>query len=131
MLTCPIQAQEGVRVLTKNGLNIRKGPNLSSEVIGILPYGYYVELVEKTDKELSVVIDGTKIKGNWAKINFSNGFEIVAEQNSGYVFDAFLGKNSCNYECSVRKIDEKTFLLLKKDAYKNKSYRKIDDFEKI
>ena len=77
----------GMYVNSREGLNVRKSPSLSSEKIGALKYGEYIGVVEEGE---IVTIDG--IKARWAKIIIDHDGNDAAEDynNYGWVFGGYL-----------------------------------------
>ena len=64
------------------GLNLRVAPALGSEDILLLEYGHEVEIKSDPTKEEKIEVGG--MLGNWV--------EVHANQQQGYVFDAYLTK---------------------------------------
>ena len=57
-------AVKSAKIIAHMGLNVREGASLSSKILGALPYGAVVEVIE--------------VFGDWDKIIYSGGY--------GYVF---------------------------------------------
>ncbi|MCL1833053.1 MAG: SH3 domain-containing protein [Leptospirales bacterium] len=65
-------------VATKSGLNLRSGPNKSSKVITLIPFGAKVTIVKSDGNE--IFLDGRY--GKWVNVKYGN--------NTGSVFSGFL-----------------------------------------
>ena len=72
----------GEYVTAKSGLLCREKPN--GKVIHKFSYGTEVEIIDRTDIELTINDDGKTITGNWVEVRIENS------NKTGYVFDGFL-----------------------------------------
>lgn len=77
-----VEAFSGEYVIAKSGLLCRDKPN--GKVIHKFPYGTEVEIIDRTDIELTINDGGKKITGNWVEVRIENS------NKTGYVFDGFL-----------------------------------------
>lgn len=77
-------------VKAPNGLIIRNDANKTSKRIGKLQYGDRVDIINITDKPISVLDEGVAINGFWTEINQGK------HNPKGYVFNGFLSPKALN-----------------------------------
>ncbi|QXP58988.1 SH3 domain-containing protein [Olleya sp. HaHaR_3_96] len=87
----------GSYVTAESGLLCREVPN--GKIIYKFPYGTEVEIIDRTDIELTITDDGKEITGDWVKVKAKNS------NKTGYVFDGFL---KSAWELDPQKIAELT-----------------------
>lgn len=80
-------------VAAPSGLTVRNEPSISSEKLGKLPSGEYLELIEDTGKFLSIIDNGIPVNGNWLKVKRMNHSWDNKPSLTGYVFSGYLLKN--------------------------------------
>lgn len=76
-------------VRAKNGLNVRKTPDLQGEKIGKLPNKTQVKITFNPGIQLTIQDDGKTIHGQWVKILAHIS---PSQRINGYVFDGFLSE---------------------------------------
>ncbi|TYP74190.1 SH3 domain-containing protein [Aquimarina intermedia] len=80
-------AQEIFFVKAKNGLIIRELPDIKSKRIGKFRDGHKVEVIERTDKSLTIWDSQEEITGRWYKVRSFNQYPSPIV---GYVFNQYL-----------------------------------------
>jgi hypothetical protein len=65
-------------VVAFSGLKLRVGPGLDQPVLSVIPYGEQIEIIQDTEKSISV----EWLEGKWTKVKFEN--------TEGYIFDGFV-----------------------------------------
>jgi len=125
----------------ENGLNVRSESNLSSKKINKIPFGTLVEKISDTDKYLTINDNGNKIKGKFVKIKYTNdSYFLPKEKNDtgyaifreGYVFDAYLTKQTNNDLVQIEKIEKPEYFKLLKQVNKITSKtKKISDLDSV
>lgn len=79
--------QKTLYVTAENGLIVRDSPSKTGERIGKIPFAEKVQIIEKTDIELSIRDEGETLRGHWVKVEYlEDEFDIPI----GYVFDGYL-----------------------------------------
>ncbi|WP_405248098.1 hypothetical protein [Cellulophaga sp. Asnod2-G02] len=125
----------------ENGLNVRSESSLSSKKLNKIPFGTLVEKTSDTDKYLTINDNGNKVKGKFVKIKYTNEDYFLPEEKNdtgyviyreGYVFDAFLTKQTNNDLVQIEKIEKSEYFKLLKQANKiNSKTKKISDLDSV
>ncbi|GAA4108832.1 hypothetical protein GCM10022393_05180 [Aquimarina addita] len=125
-------AQEGYYVVANSGLIVRDQPSLQGTNIAKLPYGYPINIIEKTNHQLTITDQDKKIHGFWIKIKLTyTGYLIPQEQTTGYIFDGFIEKKNYKHQLALQKINQATFCnLMYRDTQWDTNI-KIGDYNKI
>lgn len=82
-------------VTAESGLLCRDKPH--GNVIHKFAYGTEVEIVDRTNQELTITDNGKEISGEWVKVRINN------TNSFGYVFDGYLTSNT-HFDLDVEKI---------------------------
>jgi hypothetical protein len=75
-------------VTAKSGLQERTEPYINSRTVDLLPFKTKVNVLNKTNRKMTLNDAGQQIKGHWVRINHKSQFHGYAT----YVFDGFLSK---------------------------------------
>lgn len=76
----PYSSGETLNVVANSGLKLRVSPELSGEVISIIPFGEAVEVLENNEETNTQVLN--YVSGQWLLVNYDG--------QTGYVFDGYL-----------------------------------------
>jgi len=88
-----LQAYQTGYIIAPSGLNIRSEASTCGAIIGKLPYGHQVRIVDYTGVQLTIKDAGKEITGEWVQIQFERWNDSLrTEKVEGYAFGPFISR---------------------------------------
>ncbi len=87
---CNVNAQNEYFVTAENGLLIRDKPSKKGKRIGKFDFASSIQILEKTDKTLTIKDNGKEIRGNWVKVEIPDYPFFISKAKEGYIFNGYL-----------------------------------------
>ncbi|MFT6923956.1 MAG: hypothetical protein ACJA1C_002976 [Crocinitomicaceae bacterium] len=127
-------------VTASDGLICRTQPNLDAQLVGKIPYGSVIQVLETTPIQDTLMDDGREITGEWVKVRVSYTtyiFSLLSIDNDenywsyGYVFSGYLEELN-KAKIVTEGITESEFTQYESENTTNaQKLKKITDFDSI